>query len=165
VAHDSIFFAEGMDILIMGNAGAWIGIILLICAGIVFGETISYEYYGTIGPGPGMFPVWVSGILIILSSIFIIQSFFKNKLFFKDILPTGTGLKKVLGLIGALILFVVAVPFTSYLIAGVTMMFILFSFDFRWYSSLLLSFALNLAIFYVFKQLLGIPLPVTNFGF
>jgi putative tricarboxylic transport membrane protein len=154
-----------MDILIMGNAGAWIGIILLIGAGLVFNETISYEYYGAIGPGPGMFPVWVSSILIILSSIFIIQSLCKNKLFFKDILPTGIGLKKVLGLFGALILFMVAVPFTSYLIAGVAMMFIIFSFDFRWYSSFFLSIMLNLVVFYVFKQLLGIPLPVTHFGF
>lgn len=149
----------------MTNARILLGVVILVGAAIIFKESLTYEYYGKIVPGPGLFPVWMSGLLLLLSAIYIIDSIKSKPIALKDILPTGKGLKKVLALFGAMILFILLVPYTGFLIASLIMLLILFSLDYKWYSSIIISCIVSGIAFYVFKNLLSVPLPAGPFGF
>ncbi|MED3661849.1 tripartite tricarboxylate transporter TctB family protein [Ureibacillus terrenus] len=53
--------------IIAGVAVLTLGIVSLIIS-------FDYGYYSEIGPGPGFFPVWISGILIVLAILYIIEN-------------------------------------------------------------------------------------------
>ncbi len=149
----------------MINARYLIGGVLLVCAVFIFREALSYQYYGKLVPGPGFFPVWLSGLLVLLSILYIIDSIRSEKVALKDILPQGKELKKVLALLGGMILFIVMVPYTGFLTASIVLLLILFSLDYKWYSGILISGAVGITACYVFKNFLSVPLPPGPFGF
>jgi Tripartite tricarboxylate transporter TctB family. len=149
----------------MINARLLLSTILFVCSGIIFKESLSYEYYGKVVPGPGLFPQWISGILLVLSVIYLIDSFRSQPVPLKDILPTGKGLKKVLSMFAAMLLLIILVPYTGFLIASFIMLLILFLLEYKWYSSLIISGVVGFTAFYVFKYFLSVPLPVGPLGF
>ncbi len=149
----------------MSNAALWVGLIILAFAGVLFQQAQTYDYFGRFGPGPGLFPLWLSGMLGIVTIIYIIDSYRQKKIRIADIIPRGTGRKRVLSLFAALIVFLVAVRFTGYTAASVIMLFILLVREYRWYTSLAISVAISCTVFYVFKSILDVPLPVNPFGF
>ncbi len=148
----------------MRNAGVWVGMVILILAGIVFWQSLSYDYYGDYGPGPGLFPLWLSGLLMLLSLLYIGESR-KRVIQVKDVFPRAGALGDVLRIIAALVLFVVAAPFTGYTIAGIAMLFLLFCREYKWYWGLGISTLVTLLVFFVFLRFLQVPLPVNSFGF
>ena len=149
----------------MNKAGVWVGIVILVFAGAFLAKSLTYNYYGKFGPGPGLLPVWVFGTLVLFSLAFIFDSMKSQGLHIRDILPTGQGLKKVLSIFVSLILFIIAAPYTGYCIASVLMLLILFAPSYQWYSNLLISVAVTAVIFYVFNSLLSVPLPINSYGF
>ena len=149
----------------MSNAALWIGLIILSFAGVLFQQALTYDYYGRFGPGPGLFPLWLSGTLGIITIIYIITSYRRKIINIVDIIPRGTGRKKVLSLFAALLVFLVAVRFTGYTVASGIMLFILLVREYNWYKSLAISVAISCTVFYIFKSILDVPLPVNPFGF
>lgn len=148
----------------MKNAGVWVGCFILVFALLIFTSSLSYEYYGSVGPGPGLLPLWLSGALVVLSILYIIESVIKNKITFSDIFPKGKELWKPLLFIFSFILFIVIVPFTGFCIAGITMLTIVFLPSYKWYVGLGISTVVTLFLFVVFYNLLKIPLPVNSLG-
>ena len=149
----------------MTNAGVWVGLVFLAFSGTLFWQALSYDYYSTIGPGPGLLPMWLSGTLILLSVAYMIDSVRNDPIDLKSMLPRGKGLRKVLALFVALALFLTVVKYLGYVIASSVMLFILFAFEYKWYWAGSISLAVTLVVFYVFKSLLNVPLPVNTFGF
>lgn len=149
----------------MTNAGVWVGLAFLAFSGTLFWQALSYDYYSKIGPGPGLLPMWLSGTLILLSVAYMIDSVRNDPINIKSMLPHGKGLRKVLALFAALALFLAMVKFSGYVIASCVMLFILFAFEYKWYWAVSISLAVTLVVFYVFKSLLNVPLPVNIFGF
>jgi uncharacterized membrane protein YhdT len=150
--------------LFMKNAGVWVGCFILVFALTIFSIALTYEYYGSVGPGPGLFPLWLSGALIVLSLLYIAESMFKNKISFKDILPRGKGLRNTILFILSFILFMIIVPWTGFCIAGIIMLFIVFLPSYKWYVGLGISTLVTIFFFFVFYNLLKIPLPVNSLG-
>lgn len=148
----------------MKNAGIWVGALIFLFAGVVFWQSLSYDYYGTHGPGPGLFPLWLSALLLVLSLLYILDSIRKNVILFRDILPKGKALGNVLTIFVALIVFLVIVPYTGYTVAGVLMLFILFVREYKWYWGLGISAIITLIVFFTFQSFLNVPLPVNSFG-
>lgn len=146
------------------NAGIWVGLFLLVASGVIFWQSLGYEYYSDYGPGPGLFPRWISGILFLLSLVYIWDSIKKEIIWFNDILPKGKGLYDVLSIFGSLILFMILVPFTGYSIASLIMLVILFAQGYKWYWGLGLSAVITAIVFFAFETLLNVPLPVNSFG-
>ena len=149
----------------MKNAGLWFGVLLLIVSAALFKQAWSYSYYSKIGPGPGLFPVWLSGLLFFFAALYAIDTLRHGSISVNDILPRGAGLKKVLVLIGALILFIVSAPYLGYLAASVVLAVALFSLDYPWSRSIPIALAVSFAVYYVFKNILSVPLPKGLFGF
>jgi putative tricarboxylic transport membrane protein len=149
---------------VIKNAGLWIGLSLVGFSGTILYKSFEYAYYGSYGPGPGLLPRWLGGSLLILSILFIIDSVRNGAIDIGKLLPQGSGRKKVVAVFIALLLFLFIVPYAGYTLASVLMLFILFRGGYKWYSSLAFSLCVSFVIFYIFKFLLSVPLPVNSLG-
>jgi len=148
----------------MKNAGALVGFLILIFAGTLFFQALSYDYYSDYGPGPGLFPLWLSGLLIVLSIAYIIDCYKKNIIQLKDVLPKGAGLRKIILIMVSLVVFYFLAPYTGYSVAGIIMLMILFIREYKWYWGLGISVVVTGVLFYTFYSVLNVPLPVNSFG-
>ena len=148
----------------MKNLGVLIGIVILIFAGVIFWQSMSFNIYSDIGPGPGLFPMLLSGLLIVLSIFFILNSIKKEKVMISDVIPKGITLWKVLRILLAVAVFILISPFTGFAIAGAVVLMICFIGEMRWYSAVGISILTSVVLFITFKTLLGVPLPINVFG-
>lgn len=146
----------------MKFAGLWVGLIFILFAGTIFTQSLSLKYYSDYGPGPGLFPLWSSGFLLVLSVIYIVDSLRKKGVRVKDIFPRGEGLRKVVDIFASLIIFLLLVRYTGYTIAGVIMLCILFLREYKWYWGAGISVTVTLALYFAFYYLLKVPLPVNS---
>jgi putative tricarboxylic transport membrane protein len=146
------------------NAGFWGGIAVLLYSSVLFSQSLSLKYYTDFGPGPGFFPLWLSGILVILSIGLILISIKKERILFKDILPKGRSLLRVLLVPASLIVFILIVSFTGFIIASSILLFMVFILEFKWYISLALSSSISILLFFIFQSILEVPLPVNVLG-
>jgi putative tricarboxylic transport membrane protein len=151
-------------VFILKNFGACLGIVLLLFAGFVFWKSLSLEYYGPYGAGPGLLPRWLSGTLAVLSILFIVSSLLKEKIYFKDVLPRGKVLFRLLSIVGSIFLFLLIAPYTGFNIASITVLMILLLPEYKWFSALGISTAVTVILFLSFNTLLKIPLPVNMWG-
>lgn len=149
----------------MYNAGVWMGILIFGWAGTCFYQSLSYGYYGKYGPGPGLLPMWIFGLLMLLSLGFIVDSVKQKVSSIKDLLPKGNGLKQVISIFVSVTIFIIAAPHTGFSIASVFMLVILLAPAYKWYLNLCISVLTTAIIFYVFDKLLSVPLPVNSMGF
>ena len=59
----------------MRAAQLGLGLGMLAVSGFVAFEASDYSYMTPIGPGPGFFPLWLSGALAILACVHLLQTF------------------------------------------------------------------------------------------
>jgi putative tricarboxylic transport membrane protein len=147
------------------NLGFYTALVLLLFSIFMFWQSLSYKYYTSFGPGPGLLPRWLNGALIVLSLIYLFQSVKKDIVIASDVLPKGKVLKEVLLYPASLILFIVIVKFTGFIIAGTALLFMLLVKEYKWYVAFGISLVTTGILFFAFKTLLLVPLPVNNFGF
>lgn len=147
-----------------GNAGVWAGIVLLIYASFMFWQSLSLGYYTQFGPGPGMFPRWLSGILIVISLLYLWQSARKFVFRAADIFPKGKDLWNMLSVFVSVLMFMLIVNLTGFVIAGTVMMFILLSRGYKWFMALPIALVTSVLLFLLFDKVFSIPLPVNTFG-
>ncbi len=148
----------------MKSLEVYISGFFILFGAIIFQLASSMKYYGEYGPGPGLLPVWISGMMVVLSAVNLIAALKKNNKSFADILPKGTGLINVLSCVGAYALFIVTVPYLGFTISSIAMLFILFSRGYTWRRGLCLSILVTGILFFVFGSVLTVPLPVNEFG-
>jgi putative tricarboxylic transport membrane protein len=146
------------------NFGVYVGLFFLIFGGVIFWQSISLDYYSEFGPGPGFLPAWTSGIIIILSLVYLFIALKKEIILVRDILPKGEGFINVLVSMVSLLLFIVIVPFVGFIISSIITLFLLFSRGYKWYWGLGMSTVVACIVFWVFGSLFGIPLPVNEYG-
>lgn len=136
----------------------WAGIVILLLALFLFVMSFQYSYSGVLGPGPGFFPRWLSGILSVLSIWYIFESV-KGKNVSNESWPTGRSLKRILFIIMSLFLFLTFFILGGFLLAGVIFMFVLFYKEYRWYTTLSMSVGITLFIYFMFNTVLKVHLP------
>ncbi len=79
------------------------GLVLLAIAGALIYGASSMQYYSSLGPGPGFFPLWLSGALAILALAMVVQaSLGRPEEAVEDFWPDRAGALRVLGLVLAL---------------------------------------------------------------
>ncbi|WP_075618827.1 tripartite tricarboxylate transporter TctB family protein [Paenisporosarcina indica] len=146
------------------NAGVWVGLIILVFSSVIFIQAMNLDYFSKFGPGPGLFPIWLSGILLVLSILYIRLSIKKSIYYFSDIIPMGRSFGNILSVVLALIVFMVLVNFTGFIIASTVLLFTLFSREYKWYWGLGIAIFTSIILFIIFKVFFEIPLPVSVFG-
>lgn len=122
------------------------------------------DYYSEYGPGPGLLPLWVSGMIVFCSLCYLVVALKKEIILFSSILPKGEGLKNVVTTIGSFLLFVILAPYLGFFISSTLMLFLMFKRGYKWYWSLGLSVVVTSIVFYVFDGILQVPLPVNEYG-
>lgn len=148
----------------MRNLEVYVSMFFVVVAGVVFYQAQSLQYYSEYGPGPGLLPVWSSGIMLVLAAVNLVFAWKRNDTSFADLLPKGTSLKNLLACVVAYALFTITVSFIGVTLASILMLFILFSRGYKWYWGLGLSVLVAGVTVFVFGSVLGVPLPVNEFG-
>jgi putative tricarboxylic transport membrane protein len=146
------------------NIGVWVGALLLIFSVVIFWQSLSLEYYGQYGAGPGLLPIWLSGLLGVLSILYIINSLKEGHVNLFDLLPKGKVLVKLLTIVGSIFLFIIISPYTGFIIASIIVLLILLAPEYKWYSAFGISTVITFVLFFGFKIVLNIPLPVNIWG-
>lgn len=148
----------------MKNIEVYVSGLFILLGGVIFWQALSLPYNSEFGPGCGLLPLWVSGILIVLCVLNLLIALKNNNINFNDILPKGASLKNVLACVGGYLLFMVAVPYAGFSISSIVMLFILFSRGYKWRWALVWSVAVTGAMFVIFNSILGVPLPLNEYG-
>jgi putative tricarboxylic transport membrane protein len=151
--------------MLLRNAGFCVGIVILCFAILILSQSLSLNYYSDLGPGPGLLPLWLSIILIVLSLSFIFKSLKKEIILFSEILPKDRGLRNILAIVGSVILFIILAPFTGFTIAGISMLSVILVRDYKWFTAVGISTTVTVLLFFVFKSFLNVPLPINALGF
>jgi putative tricarboxylic transport membrane protein len=138
--------------------GVWAGIFVSVFSLFLLIKSFSFSYKSEFGPGPGFFPVWLCGILFVLSLLYIYESA-KREQDSDEKLPTGHALKNVLFILTCLILFVIFVSYLGFILTGTLFLFILLFRQYRWYISIGISLSVSVFIFWLFSSVLGVILP------
>ncbi|MBP1154473.1 MULTISPECIES: tripartite tricarboxylate transporter TctB family protein [unclassified Paenibacillus] len=145
------------------KAGLYSGLPIFLFSVFIFWKSFDLPYLGSVGPGAGFFPVWLSGILIILSLFYMVE--FRNKENSEEeSMPKGEDLKKVLYIIGCLILFVIIISYLGFVLSSAIFLFLLLYRAYKWYLNLIISVGTSIFLFWLFRTLLSVTLPVNEFG-
>lgn len=148
----------------MRNVGGTVSAFIFLFAAFIFYQSLDFQYYSEFGPGPGFFPRWLGGALMVLSALNIWQSVTKEIIWFRDVLPERKEFRIIVKICVSIVLFIMIVPYSGFTIAGTIILFILFYPEYKWYSALGMSVATTVIVFIAFKLLLHIPLPVNAIG-
>lgn len=148
----------------MRNLEVYVSLFFIVVAGVVLQQSLSLQYYSDYGPGPGLLPIWSSGIMLVLAAANLVIAWKKNNTNISELLPRGTNLTNLLACVVSYALFLVIVSFVGVTIASILMLFILFSRGYKWYWGLGLSVLVAGVTVFVFGFVLGVPLPVNELG-
>ena len=148
----------------MKNLEVYISVFFVVFGAVIFKLASSMKYYGDYGPGPGLLPLWISGIMTVLAIANLFAALKKNNKNFGDLLPKGTALHNLLSCIGSYLLFILIVPYAGFVVSSLLMLTILFSRGYSWKRSFGLSTLVTGVLYVVFGLVLTIALPVNQFG-
>jgi putative tricarboxylic transport membrane protein len=116
-------------------------------------------------PGPGFIPRWVSGIMIILSIIALIESFKKDGITLDKVLPKNRTSRMNLYVCWVgLVLFLAFVKKLGFTISSIILLSALFSRGTKWSQALILGSIVSVFAFVIFKIVLQVQIPVNQFG-
>jgi putative tricarboxylic transport membrane protein len=146
------------------SLGIYLSIFFLICSGGMFWLALSMDYYSEYGPGAGFLPLWVNGVIFILSVFYLVIVIKKKNIPVARIFPKGEGFINVLVSMGSPVLFLIIVSYVGFVLSSFITLFILFMLGYKWYWSLGSSAVVTFILFWVFGTLLQVPLPVNQFG-
>ena len=140
------------------------GSVFTLAVGVIFfAYSLQYPYESELGPGPGMLPLWLSGILIVLSLAYL-ASVFKGK-DSAEKWPKKKSQLEMAFILGSMALFVVLLPIIGFNLSCILFLFVFLRRNYRWYTSLGISAAASLSLFLLFTEGFATPLPVNMFGF
>jgi len=146
------------------NIEVYVSAFFILVGGVVCWQASSMEIYSEYGPGPGLLPLWVAGLMMILGIVNLVQSLKRNNTQFDDLIPKGAGLINLLACVGSFTLFMLIVEYVGFTVSSILMLLILFSRGYKWYWGLGMSIVVTGILFFVFGSILSIPLPVNQFG-
>lgn len=148
----------------MNNIEVYVSFFFVLVGGLIVEQASSMQYYSQYGPGPGLLPLWIGGILIVLSVINLLMAYKKNDTQFSELLPKGIGLVNLLACVGSFVLFTGIVSVAGFTISSFLMLSILFSRGYKLHWALGMSAVVTGVLFFVFGSVLGVPLPVNEYG-
>lgn len=144
--------------------GVLTGIGLLVYSGVLFYQAWGLEYYTAFGPGAGFLPLWLSGILFVVTLFYIAECVKDGAVSLKKLFPRGSMLYDILLMFAGLGFTGVFLELVGFVTCGSILLFLMTFRKYKWYYALPISLAVSFLIFTVFETFLGVPLPVNEFG-
>jgi len=128
-------------------------------------QSFSYQYWHQYSPGAGFVPAWCSGITLVLSLICLIQSIKADGIKISEVLPKDPiGRSNILIALAGLVFFAIFSEILGLVVSGIVMLTLLFGRSMKWYKALIYGVVVTACCFILFKVLLGVPVPVNQFG-
>ena len=146
------------------NAGVWAGVALLAYSALLFQQSFLLDYYNPYGPGPGFLPRWLSALLFIVALFYIWDSIKGEIIKLSVLLPHGGARADVALMLTGLCLFALFVEDIGFVLAGTQLVFLMTVRKFKWYYALPISVFVAVLLLVAFQTLLGVSLPVNDFG-
>ncbi len=143
------------------------GLVFLLFAAFMTYESLKLQFYTSLGPGPGFFPLWVSLFIGLLGGMMLYQATFRRSdPMGADFKPDRAGF----GRVGAIVCAMVAVillmdPLGFRLTIFLFLLFLLLTLGRRnliW--TLSIAVLASLGIYHAFVEGLEIPLPIGVLG-
>lgn len=123
------------------------------------------EYYSSIGPGPGFFPVWLGAVMAVLSVVWLVQVSRKGpEGSARSFLPPREALLRIGSIIAALAAMSLLMDMFGFQLSMFAFLgFLLFVLGGqRWWVTGLTAVVGSAGIFYVFVHYLDLPLPTAS---
>lgn len=140
------------------------GALFALSIGVIFfGYSLQYPYESELGPGSGMMPLWLSGLLIILSLAYL-AAVLKGK-DSSEKWPERKSELEMLFILGSMSCFVLLLPVIGFNLSSILFLFAFLRRNYRWYKSLAISCGTSILLFLLFTKGFATPLPVNMFGF
>ena len=137
---------------------------MLIYSTILFYQSLSLDYSNQLGPGPGFMPLWISGILFVVTLLYIWESLKGKVILVSEIFPRGGALRDIVWMLGGLCVLALVIEYVGFCVSSSLLLFVMTRRKYKWYYALPTSIAVSVLILLVFQNLLGVPLPVNEFG-
>jgi len=145
------------------SAGVWGGLSVVAVGVLFFAYSLMLPYKSEIGPGPGFFPIWLSGLLILLGATYLYQSWKGNDS--ANDKPSREGAKNIVFILVCMILFVLLLRTLGFMVCGAAFLFALLFRSYKWFVNLAISVGTSVFLYVLFSILLGVQLPVNALGF
>lgn len=130
--------------------------VFIACVALVFGLSSLQYRFGTFSrPGPGLFPIMMSGTLLLIGMLTIVKSFLVERQ------AVDLHVKNIALILAGLAAFAVLSSFVN-MIAGITALVFIVSLaaeTFSWLRCVKISASL-IAVAFAFQMLLGLNLPL-----
>lgn len=125
------------------------------------------EAYGTGAPGPGMWPGIIGGLLIAAALWLLISTLRAPADSLGDIVVWGDGPKRVYLTMAILVVYVLAIPEIGFIPLTIILLFIFINWfaKYKWYLSLLISVAVTILVYVIFKFALSVPIDFGMIAF
>lgn len=146
------------------NAGVWAGALLLVFSGVLVQQSLQLDYYNPLGPGPGFLPLWLGALLFIVAILYIVDALRSASIDLAELLPVGDARLDIALMLLGLCLFALFVEDVGFVIAATQLTFLMTLRKFKWYYALPASVAVAVVLLLAFQTLLGVALPVNDFG-
>jgi putative tricarboxylic transport membrane protein len=126
------------------------------------------EYYATLGPGAGFFPLWLGGLLAVLSIIWLVQvSIGPKEPMEAGFIPSRQGIIRVLSVLAALALFAWVVETLGFQLTTLVFLGTLLIALGRQNMIVTAAVAIggSFGVHYIFTKWLDVPLPASSVEF
>ncbi|AFC30963.1 hypothetical protein PM3016_4187 [Paenibacillus mucilaginosus 3016] len=143
---------------IHGNLGFMLSLLFTAGSGILFLQSWELDYYTELGPGPGLFPRWLSGALLVVSVLYMIGSL-RQPVLWSAVMPQGRDLRSVAMVLASAALFVALLSMAGFVLAGGVTMTLLLARSYPWLRASAIALSVNVLIYYAFSGWLDVPLP------
>ncbi len=146
-------------------------VVFILFSAFIAREALELKYYTSLGPGPGFFPFWLATIMIALSGfMFFHATWGRSDPMPADFFASKIGYLKALAVCGAVIFVVFAMEDLGFKITMAAFFVWLLATLGRlkgivgWVAMALVVAGGSWGAFYVFNDMLKVPLPLGNFG-
>lgn len=138
---------------------------LVVLSTIFLVVALQYPLINAFGvPGPGFLPLIISVLSIICTSVELIKSF-KNKSDESEFDFKDDNIGSIVRIFVAVIVYIILSKLLGFIIPFAAMLFILFSGNYKWNTSLIISGVIAVLMYLLFVKLLVLPLPLNSMGF
>lgn len=143
----------------MRKGDFWSGLALAALGIYIISEAWRWDYMGTDGPGPGFFPLWYGGAMVVLSLLLVAGAAFKSS-------PAARGvnwseLRRVLTCWAAFAASIVLLNVLGFVVSFALMTWFIVAVMFRQsqFKAITIAIAVALGFYALFSLALGVSLP------
>lgn len=139
----------------------------ILFAAFIAREAVELKFYTSLGPGPGFFPLWLSGILAFLAAIMFYQATWRRpESMPQDFFPSRLAYFRMGAILAALISVVILMdPMGFRLTMLAFLLFLLFALGrVNIFVTILAALGGSFGAYQVFVEMLKVPLPIGMFG-